>query len=309
MSTIAATVVPVFGSVALGYALARGGLFSADSGRALVRFMYYLAIPAMLFRSLAAAELPATMPWAYLAAFYLPSLLIFALAMLLARRAFGWARHETGIAGMSAGYANMVLLGFPLTLSAFGPSAALPLFILLATQSALFFPLTTWALERRADGQRAAPLALVRRALRLLLNPVIAGLLLGVAANLAGVEVPLPLDRLLAIIGAAAPGCALIALGISVAQYRLGGGYRDVTVLVVLKLLVHPLLVFLACHVFAVPAAWMQVAVLLAAMPSGINAFIFASQYEVRQEAVSKAIVISTALSPLVVTGLLVLIS
>ena len=44
---------------------------------------------------------------------------------------------------------------------------------------------------------------------------------------------------------------------------------------------------------------WTQVAVLLAAMPTGINAFIFARNYDIRVAVVTKTIVISTLLSRL----------
>ncbi len=102
MNAVAAVVVPVFGTLALGFAMARGGIFSRDTGAGLTRFMFHLAIPAMLFRGLAGAELPAQVPWAYLGAFYLPSLLVFALALRLSQSMLGWSRREAGMAGMSA---------------------------------------------------------------------------------------------------------------------------------------------------------------------------------------------------------------
>lgn len=303
MSAVATVVVPVFGTVAIGYGLARGGLFSAGVGEALVRFMYYLAIPAMLFQSLAGADLPATVPWRLLAAFYVPSLALFALGMLVARRALGWSREAQGMAGMSSSYSNMVLLGFPLTLAAFGEAGSVPLFILLATQSLVMFPLTTWALESRSrSGPRAG---LGRAALRLALNPVILSLVLGVAANLAGLALNATVTRLLSLLSGAGPGCALVALGVSLAQYRLGGGYREVAVLVALKNGAHPLVVWGGGLLLGLPPLWLAVAVILAAMPTGINAFIFAGQYGVRQETVSKTIVVSTALSSVTVTVLL----
>ena len=60
-----------------------------------------------------------------------------------------------------------------------------------------------------------------------------------------------------------------------------------------------------ACHVADVPVLWTQVAVLLAAMPTGINAFIFARTYDSRVEVVSKTIVLSTLLSMISISLLL----
>jgi malonate transporter and related proteins len=300
VNAVAIVVTPVFGTVVLGYALARWRLFSAEAGTALVRFMYYVAIPAMLFRSLAGADLPPRIPWAYLAAFYGPALASFLFAMYVARVRFGWQRREEGIAGMAASYSNMVMLGYPLTLAAFGHTGSVPMFILLATQSTLLFPLVTYSIEGRGDaGFRWRDMA------KLALNPVILSLVLGVAANIGASRLPPALDHMLELLGAAGPGCALIALGIGLAQYKLGGGYRNVAQLVILKNFVYPGAVWLACRMSGVTGEWLYVAVLLAAMPTGINAFIFSSKYGIREETISKTIVVSTLISSIVVTVLL----
>lgn len=305
MNAVAAVVVPVFGTVGIGYGLARAGLFDRDTGAGLVRFMYYLAIPALLFNSLAGADLPPAVPWAFLAAFYLPVILVFLLGLRGARALVGWRGREAGIAGMTASYANMVMLGYPLVLAAFGDRGTVPLFILLATQSTVMFPLATYAIEA-GDRSEARGIALHGRALvRLILNPVIPSLALGVTVNLMGWQPGLVAGRMLELLGAAGPGCALVALGISLAQYRIGGSYRAVVWLVVLKNLLCPAGVWLACGILGVAELWREVAVLLAAMPAGINAFIFASQYGLRQEEVAKTIVVSTFVAAVVSTALL----
>lgn len=305
MNALAAVVVPVFGTVALGFGLARAEVFNRDTGAGLTRFMFHLAIPAMLFRSLAGAELPREVPWAYLAAFYIPSFAVFYLALRLSQSVLGWERHEAGMAGMSACYANIVLLGFPLMHAAFGEPGHLPLFILMATQSTLLFPLATYALEIYGHERTGQPLRYLQAAGRLALNPVIVALVLGFIVNRGQLEVPAVAARMLELLGAAGPGCALVALGISLAQYRLGGGWRDVLLLVLLKNFVCPLAVWALGQAFGIDRLWLATAVLMAAMPAGINAFIFASQYEVRQDTVAKTIVISTLSSTLVATALL----
>ena len=306
MNTVSAVVVPIFATVALGFGLARVGLFSRENGVGLTRFMFYLAIPAMLFRGLVKAELPAQVPWAYLAAFYLPSLAVFWLALALAQGALGWTRREAGMAGMSACYANIVLLGLPLCQAAFGERGHLPLFILMATQSILLFPLATYALEIYGQQRAGQALFYARAVARLLVNPVIVALLLGFIVNLGALTLPTVVSRLLDLLGAAGPGCALVALGINLAQYPLGGGWRDVAVLVILKNIMCPLGVWGCAKALGVAPAWSLIAVLMAAMPVGLNTFIFASQYQVRQDTVAKTIVVSTLVSMVVVTVLLV---
>lgn len=305
MQTVLNIITPIFAIVALGFVLSRTGVFSAAASEALTRFMFYVAVPAMLFRTLATTTLPASVPWAYIGAFYGASFLAFALGIGFARFGLGWSRRDQGIAGIAAGYSNMVMLGFPLVITAFGDAGALPLFILLALQSMLMFPATTWVIEvyGRSDGAQAhSALSMLAR---LAVNPVIASLLLGIATNLSGLTLPGALAHGLDMIGAAAPACALTALGLGLAQYEIRGAVRASAGLVVLKTCVHPALVWIACAICEVPALWTHVAVVLAAMPTGINAFIFARQYDARIEVVSKTIVLSTIVSAFTVAALL----
>lgn len=305
MTSVSGVVVPIFGTVALGYGLARAGWFDYAVGRGLAQFTFLLAIPAMLFQSIAAATLPAALPWAFLLAFYLPVLAIFAAGTALARRRFGWSAREATMAGMTAAYANIVLLGFPLVTAALGEAALLPLFVLLATQSLVLFPLTTWRLEVTRSPGTGLPW---RRLLALARNPVLVSLVLGLLANRSGWQPDAVSARILRLIGAAGPGCALIALGVSLAQYRLRGGGAIVVWLVALKNLACPAAVWGAGSLAGLPPTWHLVAVLLAAMPSGVNAFVFASRYALREDEVAKTIVLSTALSALVASVLLALL-
>lgn len=309
MNALVATIItPVFLTVALGFVLARAGLFDEAAARGLTRFMYYLAIPAMLFQSLANADLPDSVPWRLLLAFYMPSFVLYALSALGAMRWLGWQRHEAGIAGMCGGYANMVLLGFPLCLRAFGDAGSVPLFILLATQSVFIFPLTTVLLELNRPGAGKLVPKVLSSALRLVLNPIIAGLVAGVVANLADLHPPQMLNDLLSMLGAAAPACALVTLGISLSRYQVRGGFADVAYFVALKNLGHPLLVWAGCQWLALDAVSTAVAVLLAAMPAGINAFIYASQYGIREQETAKHILISTVFACIAATVLLSLL-
>jgi predicted permease len=208
------------------------------------------------------------------------------------------------MAGMSACYANIVLLGLPLSEAAFGERGHLPLFILMATQSTLLFPLATYALE--IYGQKRVGQALYARAVgRLLINPVIIALTLGFVVNIERLVVPSVVMRMVTLLGAAGPGCALVALGISLAQYQLSGGWRDAAVLVGMKNIVCPLAVWGLGRLLGLTDMWLLTAVLMAAMPAGLNTFIFASQYQVRQDTVAKTIVASTLISMVVVTVLL----
>lgn len=305
MNAVFDVVVPVFSIVLLGYGLARVGIFNASTSEGLTRFMFYVAVPAMLFRTLATAALPTTFPLGYLLAFYGPSFIVFYCGIALSRRRFAWPERDQGIAAITASYSNMVMLGFPLIVSAFGDKGALPLFIILAFQSTLLFPATTWMIEVYGRARHEKRPGVLVSAGKLLLNPVILSLGLGIIANLLSIGVSGTPARILDTIGAAAPACALVALGVALAQYEIRGDLKTSLAFVFLKGILHPALVWTGCWVFGVSTLWTQVAVLLAAMPTGINAFIYARNYDIRVAVVTKTIVLSTLFSIVTVSILL----
>jgi malonate transporter len=303
-----AVIAPIFGTVLLGYLLTRIGIFTREVGEGLTRFMFYLAIPAMLFQSMSSTNLPTDIPWKFICAFYIPSLIVFLTAMIVSGLFFHWRKDEQGIAGVCSAYSNMVLLGLPLLLAAFGERATLPLFILLAPQSLLLFPTTILAVEAYGehtpknkalgkDGSLSNTSRKFATVKKLFVNPIIISLGLGVSANIGGWHIPDALTDALRMTGKAAPACALTALGVSLAQYKFQRVEIDSLVLALLKNILHPVLVFLACGLFEVELFWTQVAVFLAAMPCGINAFIFASNYEIKTKNVTQSIVLSTVIS------------
>ncbi|MEM7540616.1 MAG: AEC family transporter [Pseudomonadota bacterium] len=299
MSVVLTVVAPVFLVVALGFALAKSKVISGAQTEGLTRFMYFVAIPAMLINNLATVNLPNELPWRFLLAFYGPSFAVFFAGALSAAYFLQWRGGSLGIAAMTACYSNIVLLGYPLLTQAYGPAALLPLYVLLATQSLLLFPttvLTVKTLEARALGSGSSPLRAIGSAL---LNPIVVSMVAGLGLNFFDLSVPHTINQGLSLLGAAAPGCALIALGLNLGAFKLEGGMWDTLLFVVLKNVFSPLLVWWACNALDVPVEWTKIAVVLALMPSGINAFIFAAQMGYQQQRIAQTIIVSTVVSAL----------
>jgi hypothetical protein len=299
-------VVPIFGLMAFGYAATFTRVFDAAAARALAGFVFYFAIPVMLFRSMASARLPDQIPWGYLLSYYLGAAVVFAAGMVGARALFGGSFERQAIAGFSAAFGNTVLLGIPLVLTTFGERASLPLFLLVAFHSTLLFTVVTVVIETGRGsraGLRALPVAIMGG---LATNPVLWGLILGVAFSLAGLRLPGPLERWAALIGNGAAPCALFSVGASLRAYRLRGALAPAAMIAALKLVAHPLLVVgLIGLVFEVPPLWAKVAIVIAALPVGVNPYLFAVRYDAGQAESASAILLTSLLSVVTVSVVL----
>ena len=305
MDIIFGIILPVFGTLGLGYAAARHGAFDEGANRGLSLFVFNFALPLMLFRAIAQADLPDAMPWGYLLSYYLGAFGVYALAMI-GGRLFGRRLDEQAVLGLGGGFSNTGMLGIPLVMTAYGPDAALPLFVMIACHSLLLLPPTTALIEAAQGKGEARGAMLLKLAKSVLGTPIIWGLSCGLAFALLGIDLPGPLDAVAKGLGSAATPCALFALGASLTRYSLGGNLREPALLVGLKTVLHPLIVWLlATQVFDVPPLWVATGVLLAALPAGITPYLFAQRYGACQSTVASAVFLSTLVSVATLSALL----
>lgn len=284
-------VLPVFGLIALGYLARWTKLLRETTGEGLSDFVFVLAVPCLLFRTLATADVPQTQPWGYWIAYFTGLAIVWALAMLIASRVFARKGPELVVSGFAAAQSNTVFVGVPMILKAYGDAGAVPLGLLLA----IHLPVTMTVATLLAEGRSASPAMMIRR---LFTHPIIIGIILGMLARPVVGQLPAPFWTLIDLIAAAAVPCALISLGISMRRYGLESGLGLPVALSALKLGLHPLIVYLlATKVFDMPPHWSGVAVLFAACPCGINAYLFAERYRQGVADASSAITLSTLIS------------
>lgn len=284
-------VLPAFGLIAVGYLARATRIVAERTGEGLSDFVFVLAVPCLLFRTLARSDLPSVQPWGYWLAYFIGLLLVWGLAMLIASRAFGRKGPELVVSGFAAAQSNTVLVGVPVILKAYGDAGAVPLALLLAVH----LPVTMTLATLLAEGRNASPLDIVRR---LISHPIIIGILLGSAARPFATNLPEPFWTVVDGLAAAAIPCALVSLGIALRRYGLGPDPALPMVLSALKLGLHPAAVLLlATRVFSMPPEWSGVAVLFAACPCGINAYLFAERYRQGVADASGAIALSTGLA------------
>lgn len=295
MTSILAIILPVFGLIAVGFIAARTRILSVTAGDGLSDYVFALAVPALIFRTLSSSTLPDTSPWGYWIAYFAGVTIVWIMATLLATRAFGRSREEAVVHGFAAGQSNTVLVGIPLILAAYGDEGAIPLFLLIAIHLPIMMTLATLNMEATRGISRAG---FIRLARILTTHPILLALIIGLIASSLKITLPAPAQSIVDAIAQSASPVALVAMGVALARYGLGAEATASLTVSFLKLMVHPLAVWIiADKIFGLEPVFTGVAVLFAAMPSGINAYLLASRYKTGEAVASGAITISTALS------------
>jgi predicted permease len=303
MLSILYVVLPVFALIVLGNLAVRFRLFPSEGVRGLVQFVNNFATPCLLFNAMATADFDTTFNWGVILPFYAGALAAFVIGALLASRLFKNRPGESVSSGFSAMFTNTVLLGIPILQRAYGDQALAVAFTIIAFHASVLITLAMLVMELvRRDG---APLhrALGTALVRIVSNPLLWGIVLGVAANLGNIELVEPVQAFVAMMAAAVTPVALFGLGGALNEYRLVDNWQQALTMAALKLVLQPLIAWtLMVPILNVDHEFARYGVLLAAMPSGINAYVFATYYNRGVNVATNTVLISTVLSVVTVS-------
>jgi hypothetical protein len=290
------TSAPIFAVVALGWGAGRLRWVSEAGIAALALYAFDLALPALMASLLSRQPLAAALDLRFLAALLAAGLAVFAGVALLTASRRGTPLRVVGAHAQAATTGNLGFLGVPLLLALLGDRAAGPLAMAVLAEVGCLMPLgiLLMSLGRERTDPRRGLLREVAGAT--LGNPIVIGVGAGAALGLSGTRLPSPLDRFLAFVGASAGPVALFALGGSLAGRSLGPHWRSIAGVAVAKLAVYPAVAFAFLRAAGLPADRVAAGVLIAALPTAANVFVFAQRLEAVPERISAEILLSTVL-------------
>jgi malonate transporter and related proteins len=304
MLAIISIVLPIFSLIFAGWLTRRVRIFGPQASSELNRFVVYLALPALLFDIVANAHWTEIWQPNFIAVFGLGAGLIF--VMTVATR-FYTTRNlaDAAIDGLNASYANTGFIGFPLAVAVLGTSSLAPTLIATIVTVCILFACALVLIEIGLQTEKQPLRMLWKLALSLARNPLLLAPAFGAIFLIFNITIPASVDSILKLLGNAAPPCALVALGLFLAE-----DHKSTTVptkaifgLVVLKLVAHPLITwFLATKIFNLSVPLTSVAVLLSTLPTGTGPFMVAELYNREAVITSKVILISTIASLFTIT-------
>lgn len=265
--------------VGVGYLVARLDILPPNSGLALNKFAFFVALPPLMFVTMAHADLrvifSARLPIAVLS-FSIVALLYALIARFLLKKSAG--RVTVGAA--SSGYINANNMGLPVATYIVGDAAQVAPILLF--QLLIAAPIVLTILDTVSTGRRPSLTTVMSQPVK---NPLIIGSALGLLVNVAGLTPPDIVLEPLRILGGAGVPLILAAFGMSLRGSCLldTPGQKLETVLAAsFKNVLMPLLAYLlAQFVFGLDAQEVFATTVLAALPSAQNMYNFAVRYNV----------------------------
>lgn len=299
MAALLEVVLPVFLVIGFGYVAVWKGVMSTGAVDTLMKFAQNFAFPCLLFRAIAYLDLGEGFDPALLFSFYTGALAGFVVGLFGARLLFGRPWEDCIAIGFIGLFSNSLMLGLPITERAYGPDALTANYAIIALHAPFCYAVGITVMEV-VRGRGAAGAAVLGRVLRSMFrNALVIGILLGVAVNLSGLAVPVPLDEAVGLVARAGLPVALFGLGGVLVQYRPEGDLRIIAFISAVSLILHPTIVWFLGDLTNLTQAQFRSAIVTAAMAPGVNAYIFANIYGVAKRVAASSVLIATATSVL----------
>ena len=298
MLAILTVILPVFLVVGSGWGSVRAGLLPAASIDGLMAYTIRFALPVLLFGALVRIEIGQAFDWRLLTAFYAGAIGSYVAAMVLAHVVWKRRPGEAAAIGFCALFSNTLLLGLPILDRAYGDAPMPAAFSIVAIHAPIMYLIGITVMEAlRRDG--AGPLATAQRAARAMFsNALTLGIAAGFLWNLGGLPLPGFVETAVGMVSASALPAALFGLGGALTRYALRDDVGEALMAALMSTLLHPALTWvLAVQVFALPDHFVRAAVVIAAMPAGMNGYLFAQMYARAQGAAAGAVLLGTGLS------------
>ena len=288
-------VLPLFLIILTGLLFSRAKMASDQWVEVLNRFALWIGFPALVITLLARVDLSG----GHYNRMMLINSVYFILCTLLAfpySRLFRFSRLRRQTLFLILAYGNVTYLGIPVLQTVLG-EGALPAGGLLSAVY-VFWLLTLGLLLVETGGEE--PFHPRHLALKLLTNPLLLSVIIGLVLSLTGLRLPGILTRSLTMLSQSVTPVVLFSLGIFMGFQKIGPlrEWGQVALFSLVIMLLLPGLFYLV----AAKTGWLegvdlQASILEAAMPVGLTPYALSQQYRLDTSFTARVVLLSTSLS------------
>ncbi len=300
MLQIVKIILPVILLVAFGWLLARRKIFNAEVGNGLNQFVFYAAIPALIFYAVYKTDIHQLLDWSFILTYFIIFMVMFWMVFIIYRLVLKKSQGISAIAAMATAFTNVGLIGLPILLLFVGKQAIIPVAIVIIVAMLIYIPMLTLLLETSINNNKDKKVVFLRMLKHTLLHPFVLATLLGVIVSASQLKVPVYIAQFVNYLQAATIPCALIIIGIELNQLQLGN-LKEVLILSLVTLIVKPLLTFWIITLFHLDPFFGFALIVTNIVPTGKNVYIIAKRYNTFEKEASGIISVTTLLSAITI--------
>lgn len=269
LSYVVMTILPVFLVIGVGYVAFKREIIPHNGHKSLAAFVFNFGLPAAIFSALSSKTLEQIWNTDYVIAYTLGSLLAFGLVAAIALLKLKKSPSHAVILGLGGSFSNSLLIGFPIIYFLFGNKALIPFSLTLVVENLIMLPLLlTLADMSNRESKGSLKRTVIETTKNLAKNPIVISIVLGMLCSGLNWRPPETAVRIIDILASTVTGVALFTIGGGLVGVKLSGMKQAISLVMLAKLVLHPLIVMLCLMGwFELDPTMSAVAVILASMP------------------------------------------
>ncbi|MBN1538104.1 MAG: AEC family transporter [Anaerolineales bacterium] len=296
-SIFANNLLPIFLAAAIGYL---AGKFLKVDTKSISNLALYAFSPCLIFTVLTTNSL-SNDDISRIVLFTLVSTLLLGLLTWVLGKLLNFKRDMLAAILIITMFSNAGNFGLSLNLFAFGEKVLAYASLYFVVNLIMIYSLGVFIASSGKNDLKTTVIGLIKL-------PAIYAVILAILINLSQWKVPVPIERTISTLAAAAVPSFILVLGLQLSKIKLKGHLFHLSVATILRLVVSPALAFAMSGCFGLTGAAYQAAITQSAMPTAVLNTVLATKYDLEPSFVTEAVLASTILCPLTLTPLLMLL-
>ena len=261
--------------------------FDVAAAFSINKFVMFVCMPALCIEFLALAHVE-SFDFVLLFGYFLSEVILFSLGVFISKYIFRLLNSEALLIGLALALTNHVLFVLPIADELFEEAKTLTIISIITMDGLVIFSLTLIAMDILSNSDQ--PLSVTIKAI--FTNPPLVGIVIGLVVSLNNLELPRGIMFFLEKLGGTATPALLFSLGIMLSYQKKITPTKLIVSMSSLKLIIHPLLAWLIITLLFgghYPEIH-STALMVAAAPSGVMAYMLAVNYNVSVDRISPII-------------------
>ena len=296
LNYLGTAVFPIFAIGAFGFLLGKMRTFDVAAAFSINKFVMFVCMPALCIEFLALAHVE-SFDFVLLFGYFLSEVILFSLGVFISKYIFRLLNSEALLIGLALALTNHVLFVLPIADELFEEAKTLTIISIITMDGLVIFSLTLIAMDILSNSDQ--PLSVTIKAI--FTNPPLVGIVIGLVVSLNNLELPRGIMFFLEKLGGTATPALLFSLGIMLSYQKKITPTKLIVSMSSLKLIIHPLLAWLIITLLFgghYPEVH-STALMAAAAPSGVMAYMLAVNYNVSVDRISP-IILYTSIGSLI---------
>ena len=300
LNNLGTAVFPIFAIGAFGFLLGKMRTFDFAAAFSINKFVMFVCMPALCIEFLASAHVE-SFDFLLLFGYFLSEVILFSLGVFISKYIFRLLNSEALLIGLALALTNHVLFVLPIADELFEEAKTLTIISIITMDGLVIFSLTLIAMDILSNSDR--PFSITIKAI--FTNPPLIGIVIGLVVSLNNLELPRGIMFFLEKLGGTATPALLFSLGIVLSYQKKIAPTKLIISMSTLKLIIHPILAWLIITLLfggRYPESH-STALMVAAAPSGVMAYMLAMNYNVSVNRISP-IILYTSIGSLITVSI-----